>query len=115
MEIKRYETNERMSKAVVYNGTIYLCGQVALDNTKDITEQTRTTLEKIEQLLKDRGSNKDKILSATIYLKDMSMFKQMNQVWDNWINSGSAPARACVQAAMASDQHLVEISIIAAE
>lgn len=114
MEIKRYETKKRMSKAVVHNNTVYLCGQVAKDYDKGIKEQTITTLESIDELLVSAGSNKDKILSATIYIKDMSLFQDMNEIWDNWLNEGFAPARACVEAKMASEKILIEISIIAA-
>ncbi len=114
MDIQRHETKARMSRAVVYNHTVYLCGQVAADVTADITGQTETTLEKIEALLESVGSCKDKILSATIYIKDMNDFADMNAVWDNWVTSGMAPARACVQASMARETVLVEMSIVAA-
>lgn len=114
MEIKRHETKQRMSRAVIHNNTVYLCGQVAKDSTKGIKDQTITTLEKIDELLNNVGTNKDKILSATIYVKDMAMFQDMNSIWDNWINEGFAPARACVEAKMAREELLVEISIVAA-
>ncbi|GLI55548.1 hypothetical protein PM10SUCC1_10620 [Propionigenium maris DSM 9537] len=114
MEIKRFETKKRMSRAVVHNNTVYLCGQVAKDSTKGIKEQTITTLEKVDELLESVGSHRDKILSATIYIKDMSMFQDMNDVWDNWVNEGFAPARACVEAKMAREELLVEVSVVAA-
>lgn len=114
MEIKRHETEQRMSRAVVHNNTIYLCGQVAKDSTKGMAEQTMTTLEEIDELLENVGSHKNKILSATIYVKDMTLFEEMNGVWDNWVNEGFAPARACVEAKMAEEELLVEISVIAA-
>ena len=114
MEIKRHETEQRMSSAVIHNGTIYLCGQVAKDSSENMKGQTTTTLEKVDELLASVGSNRDKILSATIYIKDMSMFEEMNAVWDNWVNEGFAPARACVEANMAEEELLVEISVIAA-
>jgi len=114
MEIKRFETKKRMSRAVIHNNTVYLCGQVAKDSTKNMTEQTITTLEKVEELLASVGSHKDKILSATIYVKDMALFQEMNEVWDNWVTEGLAPARACVEAKMAREELLVEISVIAA-
>lgn len=114
MDIQRYETKARMSRAVVHNHTVYLCGQVAKDASMGITEQTETTLEKIEALLESVGSCKDKILSATVYIRDMNDFANMNAVWDNWITPGMAPARACVQASMAREALLVEISIVAA-
>jgi len=114
MEIKRHETNKRTSKVVIHNNTVYLCGQVAKDATKGMKEQTITTLERVEELLASVGSNKEKILSATIYVKDMSLFQEMNTVWDNWIDEGFAPARACVEAKMAREELLVEVSVVAA-
>ncbi|KJG07628.1 endoribonuclease [Photobacterium kishitanii] len=113
--IERQETKPRMSRVVKHNGTIYLCGQVCADATKDITEQTQTMLDKVDVLLAQAGSDKEHMLSATIYIKDMSMFAEMNAVWDNWVPAGHAPARACVEASMARDTLLVEISVIAAE
>ena len=113
--IERKETKPRMSRIVKHNSTIYLCGQVCADATKGITEQTQTMLDKVDQLLIDSGSSREHILSATIYVKDMSEhFASMNAVWDAWIPEGYAPARACVEASMARDVLLVEISIIAA-
>ncbi len=113
--IERMETKPRMSRIVKHNGTIYLCGQVCADATKDITEQTQTMLDKVETLLDQAGSDKEHMLSATIYIKDMKDFAEMNAVWDAWVPEGHAPARACVEASMARDTLLVEISVVAAE
>jgi enamine deaminase RidA (YjgF/YER057c/UK114 family) len=114
MTITRYETNQRWSKAVVHNGTVYFCGQVAKELVPDVAEQTRTTLEKIDDLLTSVGSDKSKIISATIYLKDITTFKEMNEVWDSWVPEGCAPARACIEGAATNPDELVEICIIAA-
>jgi len=115
MTITRLETKPRMSRIVKHNGVIYLCGQVCKDASQGITEQTSSMLEKVDELLAQAGSDKEHILSATIYVKDMNDFSQMNEVWDAWVPAGFAPARACVEAAMARDVLLVEISVIAAE
>ena len=115
MSITRKHTSERMSKIVIHNGIVYLCGQVAADGDADIQEQTRTTLEKIDGLLAEAGSDKEHILSATIYLRDIdNHFGLMNEVWNAWVPTGHAPARACVEAHMARSSLLVEISVIAA-
>tara|TARA_B100000609_G_scaffold190676_1_gene178838 strand:+ start:10265 stop:10603 length:339 start_codon:yes stop_codon:yes gene_type:complete len=108
------ETTERMSRIVMHNGTIYLCGQVAEDATKDIQEQTRSMLSRVDGLLAKAGSDREHILSATIYLRDMKDFAAMNEIWDAWVPSGHAPARACVEARMARQELLVEISVVAA-
>ncbi len=113
--IERIEVNQRTSRIVKHNGTIYLCGQVCKDATQGIKEQTESTLEKVDNLLKQAGSDREHILSATIYLKDMKDFAEMNAVWDSWAPEGHAPARACVEAAMAREALLFEISVVAAE
>jgi enamine deaminase RidA (YjgF/YER057c/UK114 family) len=115
MTITRLETKPRMSRIVKHNGVIYLCGQVCKDASQGITEQTLSMLEKVDELLTQAGSDREHILSATLYLKEMSDFSKMNEVWDNWVPVGFAPARACVEAAMARDVLRVEISVIAAE
>jgi len=115
MTIERIETKQRMSRIVKHNGTIYLCGQVCADATQGITEQTQTMLDKVETLLAQAGSDKAHILSATIYIKSMEYFAEMNAVWDNWVPEGHAPARACVTADMAREALLVEITVVAAE
>ena len=114
MKISRFETNDRMSRAVIHNNTLYLCGQVAADATTNISEQTQTMLNKVETLLNKYGSSKEHILSTTIYLKSMADFSSMNGVWEAWVPTGCAPARACVSASMAREELLVEISVVAA-
>ena len=115
MKIERLETGQRMSRIVKHNGTIYLCGQVCKEATQGIQEQTSSMLEKFDELLEQAGSDRAHVLSATIYIKDMKYFGEMNTVWDSWLAEGHAPARACVEASMARDELLVEISVIAAE
>lgn len=115
MEITRIGTKRRMSRIVVHGETIYLCGQVTKDRTLDIKGQTTTMLENVEELLEQAGSDKEHILSATVYLKDIGQFNEMNEVWDAWVPEGYAPARACVQASLALPEILVEVSVIAAK
>ncbi|WP_271271443.1 RidA family protein [Aliamphritea hakodatensis] len=115
MTIERLETQQRMSRIVKHNGTVYLCGQVAADASADIKEQTQTMLDKVDALLEQAGSDRENMLSATIYVRDMKDFAAMNEVWDAWVPAGHAPARACVEARMARPELLVEISVVAAE
>lgn len=115
MDITRIGTDRRrMSKIVIHNGTIYLCGQVAKNSDDDIKTQTSTMLDKVDDLLLQSGSDRKHILSATIYIKDMKYFSEMNEVWDDWVIEGHSPARACVEARLARPELLVEISVIAA-
>ncbi len=110
--IKRYEGTGRMSKAVVHNNTVYLCGQTS--RADGIKAQTEEVIAKVEELLNKYGSDNTKILSVTIYLKDIALFAEMNEVWDAWVKKGFEPARACVEAKMAAPEILVEMSVIAA-
>ena len=114
MSIVRYDTNARMSQAVVHDTTVYLAGQVS-DSAKDVAGQTAAILKQIDDLLAKCGTDKTKLLSATIYLADIKTFGEMNKVWEGWVPSGMAPARTTLQAPLAGPQWLVEITIVAAK
>jgi len=114
MKISRFETNDRSSRAVIHNHTLYLTGQVAEDPNADISGQTQSMLDKVEGLLNTYNSSMEHLLSTTIYLKSMDDFAAMNAIWNAWVPKGFAPARACVRASMAREALLVEISVIAA-
>ncbi|MFO2461865.1 RidA family protein [Pseudomonas sp. 15FMM2] len=115
MSIQRQLTNERMSQIVVHSGTVYLAGQVGDDMSAGIEQQTRETLANIERLLDLAGTDKSKLLSVTIYLKDIDAdFAGMNAVWDQWLPKGVAPARATVESKLCEPQILVELSVVAA-
>jgi enamine deaminase RidA (YjgF/YER057c/UK114 family) len=105
-----------MSKAVVHGDTVYLAGIVAdAAKGKSVTEQTRDILGQIDGLLAKAGSDKSKVLTATIYITDMANFAEMNAVWDKWVSPGNTPARATVQAGLAAPDYLVEIMVVAAK
>ncbi len=113
-EIARIVTNPRRGRAIVYNGMVFVGGQVASDRTGDIREQMEQTLAKIDKVLTDANSDKHHILSAQIWMKDLSRdFAGMNEVWDAWIDPKTAPARATAQCYMGADV-LVEIIVTAA-
>ena len=114
MSISRHHIDQRMSQIVTHGDTVYLAGQVANDFNVSITIQTEQVLQIIDALLGEVGSDKSKILSAQIWLANIGHFAEMNQVWDAWVPEGSAPARACIEARLASPDWLVEIGIVAA-
>lgn len=115
MTIARHDANQRMSQAVVHGGLVYLAGQVADDpRDKSVPEQAASVLEKIDRLLAKAGTDKSKLLQAQVWLTDMAHFQAFNQVWDNWVAPGQPPARACVQAALATPDYRVEVMVIAA-
>ena len=115
MTITRMEIGTRMSKIVINNGTIFLCGQVPDNTDEGIKAQTANMLAKVEDLLQQAGSDIEHILSATLYVRDMKDFAAMNEIWDAWVPEGHAPARACVEAHLARPELLCEVSIVAAQ
>ena len=114
MTIKRIDVGARMSQAVVYGDTVYLAGIVAdKRGGTSVADQTTQVLARIDDLLAQAGSNKSLALKATIWLRDMAAFDEMNSVWDKWVSPGNTPVRACVESRMAAPDVLVEIQITA--
>ena len=115
MTIQRFETGPRMSQVVVHGDTVYLAGVVANKAAgESVTKQTQEVLSIIDGHLAKAGSDKSKLLTATIYLTDMNTFAEMNAVWDGWISTGNTPARATVEAKLAAPRYNVEIMVTAA-
>ena len=115
MSVARKQVGPRMSQIVVHGDTVYLAGQVARDAPgTPVADQTRDTLAWIDRLLAEAGTDKSKLLSATVWLSDMRYFDQMNEVCDAWVTPGQTPARACVEAALATPEFDVEIMVVAA-
>lgn len=113
--ISRIETNQRMSRVVTYNGIVWIGGLTAGDATQDIQGQTRQVLEKIEAYLAKAGTDKTKMLSVQIWLKDIERdFAGMNEVWDAWAPVDATPTRATGESKLARNDLLVEIIVTAA-
>ena len=113
--IVRLDTTPKYSEAVVHNGVIYLAGQVPADTTGDAKAQTQSILSGIDALLARAGSDKTRILSATVYLQSFDSFAGMNEAWVEWVPAGHAPARATVgNVTLAKKEWLLEIQITAA-
>ena len=115
MSIQRIDVGDRMSQAVIFGGIVYTAGQVAM--TKGGTsygEQTQEILDQIDALLAKAGTDKSKLIRATIWITDMARFNEMNEVWDAWVSPGNTPARACVESKLALPQFDVEIMVEAA-
>ena len=112
MSITRIGTGPRMSKAVIHGHTVYLSGQVA-STTKggSVHDQTADILAQIDAILKEAGTDKTKLLSANIWLTDISTFGEMNA---GWVAAGCTPARATVEAKLAAPEYKVEIAVVAA-
>jgi enamine deaminase RidA (YjgF/YER057c/UK114 family) len=114
MTIQRFHVGPRLSEMAVSNNTIYLAGQVADDPSEDVAGQAKQVLAKIDKLLAEAGSDKTRILSATIYVVAMTDFPEINTVWDAWVVQGHTPPRATVEAKLAKPAYKVEMQIVAA-
>ncbi|WP_334176292.1 RidA family protein [Pseudoxanthobacter sp.] len=114
--IERFHTSARMSQAVsvpLSGRLVILAGQVADDRSLDVAGQTADVLAKIDRLLADAGVDKTALVSASIWLTDISTFDEMNAVWDAWVPAGLAPARACVESKLADPRLRIEIQVFA--
>lgn len=114
MTIQRFDVGPLMSQAVVNGNTAYFAGTVADDTSVDVKGQTQQILDKIDRRLAEIGSDKSKLLSATIWVSDIALRDPMNEVWVEWIDKANPPCRACVEAALARPDMLVEIMVTAA-
>jgi enamine deaminase RidA (YjgF/YER057c/UK114 family) len=112
--LHRFHVGDRLSEMTVYNGTIYLAGQVATDGRADIRGQTQQVLAQVDKLLAEAGSDNAHILMCQIFLADMAEFAAMNEVWDDWVAPGDAPPRATVQATLARPEWKIEVVVTAA-
>ena len=116
MSIQRFETGPRMSQVVVHDNRVYLAGIVANKTAgESVTRQTHEILSIIDGYLAKAGTDKSKLLTATIYITDMKTFAEMNAVWDAWVSPGNTPARATVEVRLAAPQFHVEIMVTAAK
>ena len=106
------------SQAVVYNGLVFLSGQIPLDPATmqivegDIAVQTERVFANLEAVLKEAGSGFDKVLKTTVFLKNMSDFARMNEVYGRYFPT-NPPARSTVEAARLPRDVQVEIDLIA--
>lgn len=115
-EIKRFGVSVRSAQAVVYNGLAFLSGVVPGDNPSavDIRVQAQIVLDKIDKQLAEAGTTRDKLLQATVYLRDINDFEGFNEVWNAWVVPGCPPARTAVMAAQSRQNNLCEVTVIAA-
>lgn len=115
MSIKRIKVGPRMSQAVVHGNTVYLAGQVATATAGGtVTEQTTEILQQIDALLAEAGTDKSKLLQASVFITDIATFPEMNAVWDQWVSPGNTPCRTTIETKLASPKYAIEIAVIAA-
>ena len=114
MSITRIAPGARMSQATIYNGTVFIAGQVDDSQSTTVAGQAKRILEKIDALLAQAGTNRSRVLSANVWLSDIATYDEMNAVWEAWIDPNNPPARATVESRLAGAEYKIEIAAIAA-
>ncbi|MBI1686987.1 RidA family protein [Caulobacter hibisci] len=113
--IERIGKAARWSDAVVAGGLVFLSGHVAEETVGgSVLEQTKEVLAQIDDTLAQAGTDKSKLVSATIHLADIGQIAAMNAAWDAWVDPENPPARTTVEARLASPDYAVEITVAAA-
>jgi enamine deaminase RidA (YjgF/YER057c/UK114 family) len=114
MTVQRLHITERFSEIAVAGNLVHLAGQLASDFSLDIRGQTQQTLAIIDQFLADAGTDKSKIMSVTIYLKNIEQdYAAFNEIWDAWVADIQALPRTCVEAKLYDPRVLVEMTVVA--
>ncbi len=114
-DIQKVNTNEVMSAVTVFNKVVYLSGQVPKNTEQDVAGQTREILATIDELLALANTDKSRLLSAQLYLKNLSGFSTVNAIWVDWLKGCVAPSRATIQADLVNPDWLIEIAVTAAQ
>jgi len=105
-----------ISRVVVRDDTVYVCGITANPlSDGDVAAQTKQALDTIDRLLETAGTDKSKLLTAQVWLSDMSLFEAHNAAWNEWVDPKNPPVRACVRADLWRPNLCVEIMVTAAK
>lgn len=100
------------SRAVVHNGIVHAVA-TSPDKDPSVYRQMRLALAEVDRSLREAGTDRTRVLTAIVYLANMSQKMAMNQAWDEWAALDNAPMRACIGATLDGDS-LVEIVVTAA-
>jgi 2-iminobutanoate/2-iminopropanoate deaminase len=108
------------NQAVAFNGMLFVSGQIALDPKTgalvldDIETETHRVLQNVQAILEAAGSSLDKVIKASVFVKDMNLFGRINAVYATYFAEATAPARELVQVSELPKFVNIEISVIAA-
>lgn len=114
-DIQKLNSNQVMSAVTIFNKVVYLSGQVPKNTQQDIIGQTQEILATIDQLLLEANTDKSRLLSAHVYIKNLDDFATFNTIWIDWLEGCIAPSRATIQADLVNPDWLIEIAVIAAQ
>jgi enamine deaminase RidA (YjgF/YER057c/UK114 family) len=112
--IERFDENDKMSKYVIHNGTVYMSGQVADDPSQDFEGQLAQILAKLDAQFVEIGIDRTHMLSVMVWIDDYRKWGRLNIIWQEWVPAGHKPVRSCVEAKLAFPEYQVEIAVVAA-
>ena len=112
--IERHMRTPIMHRVVEYGGVLYFGGLVAEDRTVPMKGQTEQILARIDALLTEMGSDRSKILTATLYITDMALKDEMNAAWTAWFAPEVLPSRSTIGVAELGPKVLIEAVFVAA-
>jgi enamine deaminase RidA (YjgF/YER057c/UK114 family) len=87
------------SRAVIHDGLVFTVA-TARAKSASLRAQTSDALAVLDRALADAGTDKSKLLSATVYITDMARKQEMNSAWLEWVDPDNAPQRACIGVAL---------------
>jgi enamine deaminase RidA (YjgF/YER057c/UK114 family) len=102
-----------MHRAVEHGGLVFIGGTACDDESLDMAGQTREVCAKLDRYLAEAGSDKHRLLSATIYVTDMAYKPAMDTVWKQWLAPEALPVRATIGVADLGGDAMVEVTLIA--
>jgi enamine deaminase RidA (YjgF/YER057c/UK114 family) len=111
----RKGSGANLSRSVEYQGVVHVCGLTAEDKSADMAGQTAQVLARIDKALAEAGTDKQRLLTAMVYISDMAKKDDMNHVWQGWIDRANPPTRATIGCDLGSPDTLVEIVVSAAK
>jgi enamine deaminase RidA (YjgF/YER057c/UK114 family) len=112
--IKRSSPGPSLSRLVEFGNLVFVAGTTADNKSAPCKAQTEEVLKKIDAFLATAGSDKSKILWCNVWVSDIREKDQMDAAWQAWIPADAKPARATVEARLATPDTRVEIMVIAA-
>ncbi|HCC66647.1 MAG TPA: RidA family protein [Moraxella sp.] len=114
-QIQRFDSNDYLSEITIFNHVVYLAGQVPNTDTADIHKQTQEVLDNIDTMLAKANSDKSRLLTAQIFIKDLADFEVVNSMWGDWLADCPKPSRATVKAELVNPLWKLEIVVVAAQ
>lgn len=114
-DIQRFKSSATLSEVSVHNHTVYLAGQVPDDDSLDIVGQSKQVFANIDKMLALAGTDKSRMLSVQVFIKNLADFDAFNAVWTQWVADITPPSRATIEANLVNPNWLIEIMVIAAK